>query len=521
MFAVLRSLYITLLFGSTGIVALLILLIWQRRSLLGKIGFYCILTFFFLLIYNIGYAMELLQSELTAIMFWVRFQNLGIHLIGPTWLLFVLALSGNERWITPARVVVLYGLALPFLIAAQTLGGANLLHHNPRLDLSAGFATFAYDRSWINYLALAYYSLCIFSSVFIFLRMFLNSSGPLRSQATIFALASFLPWIGGSLYIFGITPYYLDTTLLFLNSSLVLLLVGFFRYGTFDIIPLARDLIFEGMNEAALVLDSQNRLVDFNPRLPQVLPKAHLIIGQPARQALKEYPSLVELIEGGVVEKVEFSVANNGALSFYQVKSSPLYKRGQSAAVGKVMIFHDITALKELMEKLEILATTDSLTQTFNRRRFLELAALEIYRVGRYGGELSLITFDLDDFKLINDLYGHLAGDAVLVHVAQTCRSVTRQSDVVARLGGEEFAILLPQTSLEAAICSAEKIRLTLEQSPVQYEGEQISVTASFGVSSLKQLEVASFTELLRRADRALYQAKRSGKNRVGADLHE
>lgn len=221
----------------------------------------------FFVIYSLGYAMELLQDTLAEMMFWVRFEHWGIQLLAPTWLLFVITLSGNERWITPARVAVLYGIAILFLISSQTLGGANLFHANPRVDTSGNFPTFQYDRTGINYLALAFYSLCIFFSIVLFTQQYFRLPAPFRAQIIISWIALILPWIGGTLYIMEVTPHYLDTTPLTLSISILIFTLGFFRFGTLDIVPLARDVIFEGMSEAALVLDHQNRVLDFNPRL--------------------------------------------------------------------------------------------------------------------------------------------------------------------------------------------------------------------------------------------------------------
>ncbi len=471
-----------------------------------------------MLIYNFGYAMELIQDDLVKMMFWVRVQNLGIHLIGPSWLLFVLSLSGNERWIKPNRVAILYAMAFPFLITSQTLGGANLFHTNPRVNFSGGFPTFDYDRTWLNYLALAYYSLCIFSSIVLFTQMFFRFPHSFRSQIAIFGVASLLPWIGGSLYIFEITPANIDTTPLTLTLSLLIFLVGFYHFGMLDVLPLARDIIFEGMSEAALVLDHQNRILDFNTRLGRIFKEIKLSdVGTSAKELFKEYPALVRFMDDEVGEKMEFSITTENKESFYEAKRSNLFRVGHANAIGKAIILHDITPLKELMKKLEVLATIDSLTQIYNRYSFQELAEAEIYRVERYGGELSLIILDLDHFKLINDQYGHPAGDATLVHVAQLCRRLSRQSDLIARLGGEEFAILLPETSLLDAICAAEKLRAALEQTPVEYEGQRFSVTASFGVSSWKPPERSTFLDLLKAADRALYVAKQDGRNQVWA----
>ncbi|MFP4453061.1 MAG: diguanylate cyclase [Desulfobacterales bacterium] len=174
----------------------------------------------------------------------------------------------------------------------------------------------------------------------------------------------------------------------------------------------------------------------------------------------------------------------------------------------------DITEQKHAEEKLKTLATTDALTGLWNRRYFLEKAALEIKRARRYGGEFSLLMIDIDDFKNINDAYGHAAGDAVLKQFAITMNKQLRQADLSGRLGGEEFGILLPNIGIEDALLLAERLRQIAGKTPVKYEGKYIFLTVSIGAAAYQQ-ETESVQELFLRADRALYRAKREGRNRV------
>ena len=159
-------------------------------------------------------------------------------------------------------------------------------------------------------------------------------------------------------------------------------------------------------------------------------------------------------------------------------------------------------------------AMTDELTGLVNRRRFLEAVRSEIVRAQRLGGPLSVILADLDDFKRVNDRYGHHAGDEVLQAFADVIRSHGRDIDVAARLGGEEFALLLPETALSGAAVGAERLCNSLSRLRIWLgEGLEVSVTASFGVAQLADGQ--SSDGLLRAADAALYQAKEEGKNRV------
>jgi diguanylate cyclase (GGDEF)-like protein len=171
---------------------------------------------------------------------------------------------------------------------------------------------------------------------------------------------------------------------------------------------------------------------------------------------------------------------------------------------------------------LELLATMDGLTCVFNRRHFDTLARVEWARFQRYGRPLSLLILDVDKFKSINDQFGHDAGDLVLKAIANDCSSMRRDTDIVARFGGEEFVLLLPETNESAAGLVAERLRKQIEDRPDAFGlGTQISVSIGVAGATLGML---SFEALLKRADEALYEAKRLGRNRIAIaprQLHE
>lgn len=178
----------------------------------------------------------------------------------------------------------------------------------------------------------------------------------------------------------------------------------------------------------------------------------------------------------------------------------------------------DVTAQKHLEEQLRELATCDSLTGAANRRHFYELMHAERERTLRGGHRLSLCLFDVDHFKSINDQHGHVAGDHALSAIAQAAKSQLRVNDALGRLGGEEFAILLPDTGQEGALVLAERVRAAVERAVVPSgepaeERSPIHVTVSLGVAELRADE--TMESLLKRADRALYAAKDHGRNRV------
>ncbi|HTH60611.1 MAG TPA: diguanylate cyclase [Paraburkholderia sp.] len=196
----------------------------------------------------------------------------------------------------------------------------------------------------------------------------------------------------------------------------------------------------------------------------------------------------------------------------------PLTRGGAIDAV--CVTISDVTHLsimqrerEEAVVKLREYANRDGLTGIANRRFFEARLRDEFARWQANGGELSVLLFDLDYFKHINDEFGHVAGDAVLRVMAQRVGGIVRKEDTFGRFGGEEFALLLPSTPLLDAMLVAEKIRCVIGQAPVDVQGFMIPVTASFGAASAHS-GVASYEVLIHQADAALYSAKREGRNR-------
>ncbi|WP_342131409.1 sensor domain-containing diguanylate cyclase [Hydrogenophaga sp. OTU3427] len=230
----------------------------------------------------------------------------------------------------------------------------------------------------------------------------------------------------------------------------------------------------------------------------------------------------------------------NGEMFWNQLTLAPVVSphNGVTHFVG---VQHDITELKrtqdalltakealeahnrELEERvlertqaLELLSTTDALTGTRNRRHLMEQATREMARAQRYGRPLSCLLFDIDHFKRINDNHGHAAGDRMLVALCQTVQAMLRPADTLARFGGEEFVVLLPDTDAEHARQAAERLREQVEQTevPVPGEASPLRLTISVGVATLSVLN-ADVDALFRAADAAMYRAKTGGRNRV------
>jgi len=198
----------------------------------------------------------------------------------------------------------------------------------------------------------------------------------------------------------------------------------------------------------------------------------------------------------------------DGTTFVAEVASEPLFEQGRG--ISAVIIFRDITERKRMEEQLHELCNTDPLTKAFNRRYFLEVLENEVQRSKRYGTPFALVMGDVDRFKRVNDDFGHQAGDRVLQGVVAAIQERIRSSDIFARWGGEEFVLLLANTTIESAVPLVENIRANIRALNI---GEVGTVTISFGVTVFRESD--TIDTLLSRADKLLYDAKAAGRDCV------
>jgi diguanylate cyclase (GGDEF)-like protein len=276
------------------------------------------------------------------------------------------------------------------------------------------------------------------------------------------------------------------------------------------------------LNEGISVFNRDLELVLFNRRFVETLdfPKELVRIGLPIAELFRYNARRGEYGPGDPDEQVRQRLELAGrfeAHSFERTRpdGSVLEVRGNPLPGGGfVTIYADITVRKRLESRLHEMASTDELTGVNNRRRFFDLASIEISRARRYDCPVSFLMLDADRFKGINDQYGHVTGDRVLKAMADTARASLRTVDILARYGGEEFAILLPETDEDNAVSVADRLRLAISETEVPTERGPLYFTASLGVAGAKG-DAIDLGKLIERADQALYAAKRSGRNRV------
>ncbi len=462
-------------------------------------------------IYALSYGFEIASTSLEQMKLMLRLEYLGIPFLSITWLGMAWAYFDPKGLPKHYRLALLLP-CLATLIAFQTNDAHHLFYASLDFVQIDGVSIAVAAKGPLYWLHIAYLNLCIAAGILLFVRAWRQSMRIYRSQALCVLLGSFFPWGFHLIYLAGLSPHGMDLGPFGLAASGVLFSIASFRHGIFDILPVARDLVFDGLSEGVIVLDEQNQISDFNRaaagyveglsaasvgRRLQDLPAGRLIADKLASE-LAAKQTLTDPC-------VEVPMVSEGNERVFEVRLTPMLDR-TGVIQCKALLLLDVTEKRRLLEQLELQAHTDPLTGLLNRRQLDAEAGRLIQLARRTATSLSLAVIDVDNFKTINDTRGHHAGDDALRQVARMLSDRLRITDVVGRIGGDEFVVLLPGTGLSEAAALMDELRKTF-----QAEG---GLTLSIGVTELST-EHTDLASLLAAADASLYEAKRGGRNRV------
>lgn len=355
-----------------------------------------------------------------------------------------------------------------------------------------------------------------------------------KRQARLLFGASLIPIASNLIYLLQSPELKgIDWTSIFFSVTGIIFLLALYGTRLLDLAPIARDKLVSSLSDGMIVLDTQNRIIDINPPAVRMLevPDTAFI----GKDLMKIVPFSRAFLEQALEQEIKTEV-NFGSTNkrYFDVLISPLYK-GNKTAIGRLIIFRNVTRRKQTEEALQKAnqqlekqireiealqaslreqALRDPLTQLYNRRFLNETLEHEFHRAKRLSQPLSIILFDIDHFKSINDTYGHTLGDNYLVLLSNSLQLHTRKSDIVCRYGGEEFLLLLPETNASAAAQLAEKLRRLFADLFQVFEGNEIKTTISSGVASYPE-HGTNQSELINKADQALYVSKHRGRNQV------
>ncbi|MCU6708768.1 diguanylate cyclase [Paenibacillus sp. J5C_2022] len=469
-------------------------------------------------IYIFAFAFELSGDTLDVIKRWITVEYIGIAYTPVVGLLLVLQYT--SRMLPRAA---LYSL---FLIPTVTLllVASNDWHHifyksvyfrpgtsTPLVDVQYGYWYIVHG---------AYTFSCLLVGIVLLLKQWRGTKRTYKGQLVALLGGQLIPIVTTFLYVIGKSPYGMDLVPFVLSLTTALYIWAMRSSGLMTISPIAKEHIVESMREGVIVLDLKGRLIDYNAAVRAMFPgQWQIAIGKPMAGLWQELIGMKAPLPGTLsdtsndMQEMTRLDARTGDCHYYQVRFSGIRNRSGNS-VGKLLMFIDITELKQLQEKLRVQAYYDGLTGIFNRTQFILHARELLEKHGGRGMAASVVLFDIDRFKEVNDTYGHETGDRVIQHVVTVCQRFVTGDSMLARYGGEEFVLLLPGMALREAADYAEQLRAALSAEPFQAPDGLRSVTASFGVAALSP-DCDTIEQLLRHADAALYEAKRAGRNKV------
>ena len=287
----------------------------------------------------------------------------------------------------------------------------------------------------------------------------------------------------------------------------------------FDFDTLAHQAVFASLTEGIIVLDGRGQVVQVNPCAQVMLDQnPSEAVGKSIEQVFRNANMLEDWSAAGG-EYAEFVMGAGLDKQRYAMHMHSL-SDNQNSAAGKLILLHNITeqrtAMKQSKRDLESreLAMVDELTGAVNQQQLSILGEREMTRARKFNRPLSAIALDVDHFRRINDVYGRKIADEVLRELAPTVQKIIRDTDLVARIGSDKFAVALPETCLDVACEMAEQIRKKIAYTPIKTNREMIRVTISLGVAEVAA-ETRAWADLMTSADNAMLKAKQAGRNRI------
>jgi diguanylate cyclase (GGDEF)-like protein len=458
-----------------------------------------------------------------------QIQYVGVVLAPPLVLLFAMQHFGFGKWCGWKTFGPLFALSCTTLVLLWTNESHGWVWARSEAPVPGDVPWMVLEHGpWFRVHALAGYMMIGASVGFGFWRAV--QAPKLWRQILTVAMAPLLTVLVNIAYMLGLTPFSrLDPTPIGLTLSIGLVSFAVFRFGAFELFPVAQSQILGRLDEALITLDARGSIVDLNAAARDLDAVGGKAIGRSAGDVLPE--GLLGVWRAGDEQPHDVQLKTAQGDRVFEVRALRLETAGPGAA--SVIVLRDVTdrrlaereleqaraQLAEANRHLEEWATTDSLTGLANRRVLDDRLAKELELSLETGEPVGLALLDLDHFKRINDVFGHDAGDEVLRAVGSCLRSAVRGEDLLARFGGEEFAVVGSSRSRRGLEILCERLRREVEGVTVLVEGNPVQVTASVGGALLDVSSRApdgqSVREWVRAADAALYEAKRLGRNRV------
>lgn len=462
------------------------------------------------IIYLLGYLLELTSTNAEEAYASVKLLHAGALFVATFAFFFVTDYCNIKlnRLYVKAPMVILSFITIAFMWTTK-------IHH--LVYLNYGFdTTFIHNLVFtpgpFYFIAQAYPAACFILSMGVLLYQMKKWKNRYRKQLLILLVCIAIPFAAECIYFFTIISGVNRHNIYFTPHAMAVMSICLYlwvmRFNIFEIISVATVTAMEHIREGFILVDEDNNYLSSNPAALMIFPGIVKLKKGESVFSTANWPEELKGVERG---SVEFSIFNEGIRHFRASISPVLTESG--TVMAKIILFGEITDSVNLMKELENAAYLDSLTGLYNRRHFSKLANVDIERAKRTDLTVYTAMLDLDFFKVINDTYGHSAGDLVLKVTAGIIHQTIRSYDLVGRYGGEEFVLFISDLDLDEAYKLMERIRENMECNITHYEGRGIKITCSIGLAEF--MDNDTLESSINKADKALYAAKKMGRNQV------
>ena len=477
------------------------------------------------------YALHWLFPNNPAEFFWLDATYLGVVIAPTTFLVFAARFNQLDRWLNRRTLPLLYLIPAMTVILLWTDHYHDVFFGGKRVP----GATDIFEGGPWYYVGLIYFFAMVIAGYIFMLIGYFRQHGIYRRQSLLIMLGSLIAPAVGLLGVLGLSPLPgLDLIPMVFTILGVFYTLGLLRLSMFDIVPVAKQIVFDTMQEGMLVIDHQFRLVEMNASAEKLLQcERDTAIGKPVEPLLNKW----QLLQGQwpqVLSQSGQQTLQDGEGRTYAMRIKPLAVAAGKAN-GWLVTWNEITDLAnaeqllvETNQQLQVQLTEiealqaelkqqvirDPLTNLYNRRFLMETLPTDIARARRKQYTICFLMYDIDGFKQLNDQYGHAEGDLVLMQLAQLCKTMSRDDDYIIRMGGEEFMIVMVDIAKDTAYSRAEDFRRAVEAYEFQGDKGSHHITISIGVAAYPE-DDRDAQMVIRLSDEALYRAKAAGKNCV------
>lgn len=460
-------------------------------------------------IYLMGYLMEINAGSLDEMLFWNQIQYFGIPFFPGLWMAVSMLYTGRGKYLQGLSGFLIFLIPIITFIMRLTNEWHHLYYSHIEIQRVGEAELMLLTKGPWYIVQMCYVLILLVLCTGFYFQRYRRSIGNEKMQFKLLFSASVLPYIALVLVTINIGGIGIDYTALILPPCVLLINLAVSRYNFLEIKALAREKVFVDSTSGLVLLNRLFRVVDFNEAGRSFFRWFDVQIKEEQLDTLLvNQQELLESIRGAV-DKI-FHLFVDGEERFVGISIRGVQHKEET--LGSLITLEDVTERELLKRQLMEIANTDVLSGLFNRRKFREGAEEAYQRARRYREPISVLMMDIDYFKKINDSFGHFIGDAVIRSFSETLSEVFRGTDIVGRMGGEEFAVVMLNANAEQAYKKAEYFRKQIEKKIMVFDGREASVTVSIGVAE-RMDETPNFDSLLNRADHELYEAKRGGRN--------